>query len=144
MKQPLPLPSSENSYYDENSKFYLDPELIFVFGSNEAGRHGAGAALYARLAMGAKYGIGFGVTGRCFAIPTKDKRLRVLDISAICRYVTEFKTYVTNNPNLSFYITPIGTGYAGYSHSEIAPLFKGIKNSWLPMAWKPYIDSNNT
>src|SRR5262249_41455073 len=33
---------------------------IFVFGSNEAGRHGKGAALHARKHYGAKYGVGFG------------------------------------------------------------------------------------
>jgi len=45
---------------------------IFIFGSNEAGRHGKGAALHARQHHGAEYGVGVGRTGDAYAIPTKD------------------------------------------------------------------------
>ena len=64
------------------------PREIFVFGSNEAGRHGKGAALHARQHYGAKYGVGFGRTGDAWAIPTKDAQLRTLPldrIDALCR-----------------------------------------------------------
>ena len=37
-------------------------EHIFVFGSNIAGRHGRGAALYAKQNYGAVYGVGIGRT----------------------------------------------------------------------------------
>ena len=50
--------------------------MIFVFGSNLAGRHGAGAALYAARKYGAKYGVGVGRTGDAYALPTKDENLK--------------------------------------------------------------------
>lgn len=52
-----------------------DKDVIFVFGSNPEGRHGAGAAKVARLRFGAVYGKGRGLQGRSYAIPTKDLRV---------------------------------------------------------------------
>lgn len=49
---------------------------IFVFGSNLAGRHGAGSALEALKKHGAIYGQGVGRQGNSYAIPTNDERLR--------------------------------------------------------------------
>jgi hypothetical protein len=57
--------------------------MIFVFGSNEAGRHGRGAALTAVRKHGAREGQGFGPAGNSFAIPTKDWRLDTLPVSVI-------------------------------------------------------------
>jgi hypothetical protein len=51
-------------------------QTIFVFGSNLAGRHGAGSALEAKRFHGAEQGIGIGRTGNAYAIPTKDYLLR--------------------------------------------------------------------
>lgn len=50
-------------------------DVIFVFGSNPEGRHGAGAAKVARLSFGAVYGQGEGLQGSAYAIPTKDLRV---------------------------------------------------------------------
>ena len=49
----------------------LEPNYIFVFGSNPEGRHGAGAAK-AALKFGAKYGIGRGLQGQTYALVTKN------------------------------------------------------------------------
>ena len=46
-------------------------ERIFVFGSNLAGRHGKGAAKFAKDYHGAIYGRGVGLQGTSYAIPTK-------------------------------------------------------------------------
>ena len=43
---------------------------IFVFGSNEARRHGKGAAKFALNQRGAVYGQGHGLQGQSYAIPT--------------------------------------------------------------------------
>lgn len=96
---------------------------IFTFGSNEAGRHGKGAALQA-LKFGAVYGKGVGLAGRTYAIPTKDKDLKVLPLSFIFMYVTQFIKFCSVNPKFKFLVTPIGTGLAGYTHTQMAPLFK--------------------
>lgn len=87
---------------------------IFVFGSNLAGRHGKGAALCARNEHGAQYGVGFGRTGNAYAIPTKDRQLRVLPLSVIAAYVADFLDYAQAHPDLAFQVTKIGCGLAGY------------------------------
>lgn len=110
---------------------------IFVFGSNLAGRHGKGAALHARQRHGAVYGIGVGRTGDAYAIPTKDHMLRTLPLSEIKAAVVRFLAYAYLHPDLTFRVTAIGTGLAGYTHKQIAPMFKGAPdNCVLPDEWQ--------
>lgn len=115
--------------------------MIFVFGSNLAGRHGKGAALHARKHHSAEYGVGVGRTGDSYAIPTKDERLKTLPIEMIDRYVIDFIIYAKLHPELKFEVTRIGCGLAGYKQYEIAPLFKGSPdNCILPEGWRDYFD----
>lgn len=110
---------------------------VFVFGSNKAGHHGKGAALWAKQHRGAVYGVGVGPTGNSYAIPTKDENLRTLPLSEIQGYVAGFISYAFDHPELTFQVTPIGTGLAGYSHEQIAPMFKGApSNCLLPNEWR--------
>lgn len=111
--------------------------MIFVFGSNLAGRHGKGAALHARQHYGAVYGVGVGRTGNAYAIPTKDGQLRTLPIPTIAGHVTTFMAYAHAHPELTFEVTRIGCGLAGYSDHQIAPLFRGAPtNCVLPEGWR--------
>ena len=135
----LSIPNTNNSFYDETLRFELDENLIFVFGSNEAGRHGKGAAKHAVEFYGARYGVGFGLRGQSFAIPTKDRNLQVLPLAKIARYVDEFKKDMKPTSSFHFFVTAIGTGLARYEHKDIAPLFKGCHNCWFPQAWAPYL-----
>lgn len=96
---------------------------IFVFGSNEAGRHGAGAAGYAQVEHGAKYGQGWGLQGNSFAIPTKNHFIRTLPLERINKYVQDFLFIARENPDLEFNLTCIGCGLAGYEVKDIAPMF---------------------
>lgn len=96
---------------------------IFVFGSNLAGRHGKGAALYARQHHGAIYGQGIGRQGNSYGIPTKDDGLRTLSLRDIRGYVNAFVSYACRHPDLQFQLTPIGCGLAGYKPADISPLF---------------------
>jgi len=110
---------------------------VFVFGSNLAGRHGAGAALEARKNHGAVYGKGSGPQGNSYAIPTKDERLNSLPLEVIERYVAAFIRYAKANPNVEFRITRIGCGLAGYTDVQIAPMFKDApENCKLPFNWR--------
>lgn len=110
-----------------------DPIPVFVFGSNLAGRHGKGAALWARQHRGAIYGQGIGRQGNAYAIPTKDQGLRVLPLHGIAPHVAVFLEYARHHPILHFELTPIGCGLAGYRHDQIAPLFRGAPaNVMLP------------
>ena len=119
---------------------YLAINEIFVYGANEAGKHGAGAAKTA-LKWGAKYGK-YGLSGQTYGIPTKDSNIDILPISKIKIYVDSFLIFATEHPNLVFLVTPIGTGLAGYEPKDIAPLFRraiGMKNVVLPMSFTLFL-----
>ena len=113
--------------------------MIFVFGSNLAGRHGAGAAKFAVQHHGAIYGQGEGLQGNSYAIPTKDAKIRTLPLPFIRTYVEKFKGFARYNPDLTFQLTPIGCGLAGYKPSDIGPMFKNSpENVIMPDEFKPY------
>lgn len=109
---------------------------IFVFGSNVAGRHGAGSALEAARSYGAKYGVGEGPTGTAYAIPTKDAQLMTLPLSEIEVAVSRFLDYAIEHPEHSFHVVRIGCGLAGYRDIDIAPMFcDAPTNVDLPPDW---------
>ena len=101
----------------------LEAGEIFIFGSNLSGRHSAGAAKKA-LEFGAVMGKGVGFRGRTYAIPTKDENIRTMPIEAIEPYVKQFIDYASKNQHLTFLVSKIGCGLAGYSPEDIAPLFE--------------------
>ncbi|MBT4647209.1 hypothetical protein HOC11_02995 [archaeon] len=106
----------------------LKPSEIFVFGSNEAGYHGAGAAKAALILFGAKWGKGTGFQGESYAIPTKDESIISLNLKEIETYVNNFIEDAKNEPHFNFLVTKIGCGLAGFTVKEIAPLFKSVIN----------------
>lgn len=121
----------------------LEQNEIFVFGSNLAGHHMGGAARAAHVKFGAQWGIGVGLTGKSYAIPTMQG-----DIDTIKPYVDQFLEYAERNPDYRFLVTRIGCGIAGFKDEEIAPLFKeavGMHNVYLPQKFydvivAPYIE----
>jgi len=113
---------------------------IFVFGSNLAGRHGAGSAKHAMQDHGAIYGQGVGFQGDSYAIPTKDSSLNVLGLGEIQAHVWDFIYFAESNPQMNFEVVKIGCGLAGYKEPEIAPLFAGAPdNVYLPNGWREII-----
>ena len=113
-----------------------DGTNVFVFGSNQAGRHGAGAAWVARRHWGAITGVAVGREGASYAIPTKSQNLSVLPLETIEAYVQGFITYARSKPNITFLVTRIGCGLAGYRDEEIAPMFSDAPdNCELPDEW---------
>ena len=109
---------------------------IFVFGSNLAGRHGKGAALDAKELWEAEYGVGEGPTGRAYAIPTKDEKLKRRTLFQIGASVKKFLEYAKAHPEHEFFVTRIGCGLAGYTDKDIGPLFQGAPpNCELPPGW---------
>jgi hypothetical protein len=96
---------------------------VFVFGSNRAGRHGAGAASFARRYRGAVMGQGEGRQGNSYAIPTKDRGLRPLPLYEIERNVRTFLNYAAEHADEGFQVTAIGCGLAGYAAHQIGPMF---------------------
>lgn len=113
---------------------------VFVFGSNLAGRHGAGAALAAWRHYGAQYNRGVGPMGNSYAIPTKDSDLRCMTAEQIQPYVAEFVAYTQSHPYVSFLVTRVGCGLAGNADSVIAPMFKDCgDNCSFAEQWRPYL-----
>ena len=109
----------------------LQPDEIFVFGSNLAGMHGGGAARLAYQRFGAVWGQGVGLQGQSYAIPTMQG-----GVETIQPYVDEFIEFAKQHPQLKFLVTEIGCGIAGFSPSEIAPLFEQageVKNIYLSL-----------
>jgi hypothetical protein len=112
---------------------------VFVFGSNLAGRHGAGSAKEARLKYGAERGVGEGPTGRAYAIPTKDYSLKILPLQRIELSVDKFIWYAMNHPEITFNVVKIGCGLAGYKEHQIAPMFRRApENCNLPEGWRKF------
>lgn len=102
---------------------------IFVFGSNLAGIHGAGAARFAVQQHGAIYGQGIGFQGRSYGIPTKDHRIETLPLPEIQRHVDVFLEFAREHDELTFYVTPIGCGLAGYRRPQIRPMFEDMPSN---------------
>lgn len=114
-----------------------DGNTLFVFGSNESGLHGAGAARTAMIYWGAQLHQGFGETGFSFAIPTMDWQLQPLPLEVIRFYVGRFLAFAELHPAKRFLVTAIGTGICGYSEAEIKPMFADApSNCILPEGWR--------
>ena len=124
----------------------LNSNEIFVFGSNEQGVHGKGAALLAKQLFGAINGVGVGISGNSYAIPTctfSNNRIISLALDKIKNYVDDFIDYAKSNSFNIFYVTQIGCGLAGYKTKDIAPMFikaLDIKNIILPIEFENYLD----
>lgn len=112
------------------------PDHIFVFGSNLAGIHGTGAARWAYRWCQAHWEVGEGLAGSSYALPTKDHRIQTLPLDKIKGHVDKFLAFAWQNPELDFFVTRIGCGYAGYTDSDIAPMFAEVPvNVELPHKW---------
>lgn len=108
----------------------LEEGQVFVFGSNAEGYHDGGAARFALERFGAIYGQGRGLQGRSYAIPTMSGSLQ-----EIAREVEEFIWFADQHPELTFLVTRIGCGIAGYRDLDVAPLFANaysLPNVYLP------------
>ena len=111
----------------------LQPNEIFVFGSNLKGMHGGGAAYIAYRKFGAIMGQGVGLQGQSYGIPTMQG-----GVETIRPYVDEFVAFAKENKNLTFLVTRIGCGIAGFTDDEISPLFEkahDVENIVLPPGW---------
>lgn len=111
----------------------LEKDEIFVFGSNLEGKYLGGAAKAAHNRFGAQWGVGVGLTGQTYAIPTMQG-----GIETIKPYVDQFIEYAKEHQEKKFLVTRTGCGIAGFKDEEIAPLFKkatSLKNVYLPISF---------
>lgn len=113
---------------------------IFVFGSNLSGIHGGGAAKAAHKFYGAEWGVGEGLTGRSYALPTVQKEIRgKLPLEDIKAAVNRFVEFTKANPDMQFFVTRVGCVLAGYSDDVIAPMFKDAINCNFAEDWAEYL-----
>lgn len=128
----------------EAATLMIDPpdRVIFVFGSNLAGKHIGGAAATAMKFFGATFGDGMGLHGQSYALPTMGQQLEQLPLADVARHVADFLNVAFTHPHYRFYVTAIGTGIAGLTHDQIAPLFAGAtSNCLLPPEWAAFTSS---
>lgn len=137
--------------HNQNNIKQLPDDVVFVFGSNESGYHGGGAAHVALKCFGAKWGMGFGSQGQSYAIPTKDRDIEKLSSAAVFRYICDFVKDIQNSER-DYFVTELGCGLAGFSHNEIAKMFmihlkkqpKSINRVIMPRAFIQVLNNGKT
>jgi len=140
-----------------------EPNTIFVFGSNPEGRHGAGAAKVAVEKFGAIYGIGEGLQGHAYALPTKDLRVkenngyRSISKEQIIENIKRLYKCANEHPDLDFKIAYRNVhekslnGYTGVEMIEMFDAAGGVnwvgvgdkygdipENIWFSEEWWKY------
>lgn len=124
--------------YTPENITHLEPDDIFVFGSNLQGLHSGGAASVAFTRFGAVWGQGTGLQGQSYAIPTMQG-----GVETIKPYVDQFIELAREWDQNTFYVTRIGCGIAGFTDEEIAPLFDeayDLYNVRLPKSFSDIIE----
>ena len=109
------------------------PKEISGFGRHPGGMHGGGAAYIAYRKFGASMGQGVGLQGQSYGIRTMQG-----GVETIRPYVDEFREFAKEHRDLTFLVTRIGCGIAGFTDDEISPLFEkahDVENIVLPAGW---------
>ena len=130
----------------------IKPErnVVFVFGSNPEGRHGLGAAKVAAEQFGARYGVGEGLAGSSYALPTKDLRVkenngyRSISVEDITRNISKMYMCAVAHPDKVFKVAythaPDKRSLNGYTGREMITMFlsagKIPKNVQFSENWK--------
>jgi len=114
--------------------------MIFVFGSNLDGVHGAGAARWAYDHHCAQMGVGEGLTGVSYALPTVGRKLARMSLLEVEKHVQRFIAFAAAQPKAIFQVTRIGCGLAGFTDAEIAPMFADAPpNCLFDSAWEEFL-----
>ncbi|MCA1800210.1 MAG: hypothetical protein LC687_00645 [Actinobacteria bacterium] len=122
-----------------------DPsDMVFVFGSNLSGIHGAGAARTALKLHDAEWGVGEGLTGKSYALPTKGHNISFMPLDEVRKHIQKFMKYSYDNRDLyNFQVTRVGTGLSGFRDEDIAEIFHYVaypeSNCFFDTAWRPYL-----
>lgn len=130
----------ENHNVSSDHIDFLKSEDIFVFGSNKNGQHYGGAAAYANKYFGAEWGVGEGITGKCYALPTMESEKEL--VAAVDR----FTRWAEEDQEHNFQVTAVGCGIAGYDVEDVALLFyeaAALPNVYLPQCFWDMIDKYN-
>lgn len=140
-----------NYNYSPDIITQLKDNEVFLMGTNLEGRHGAGAAKLALNKFGAIYGQAEGLQGQSYGLITTDlnKSYRPsVSIELLTEQVNKFIQFAKDNPHLTFLVTEVGCGLAGFTVEQVAPLFKsillnGINNVRLPKKFVRHLIVNS-
>jgi len=113
--------------YSPDNITELEDNEVFLFGANQDARHGAGAAKHA-LKFGAKYGVN-GYCGNTYGLITtnlNEPQRPSIPMSLLQDEVDKFIQFAKDNTHLTFLVTEVGCGLAGFSIQQVAPLFKPV------------------
>ena|ERR1700693_5857813 len=113
----------------------LKENEIFVFGSNEKGYHDGGAAALADNKFGAIYGRSHGFQGQSYAIPTLDVFMDKISLEDIEKELKQLIWIAERMPSVTFFLTPIGTGIAGYTVDDLEGILPKLPENIIP-TWK--------
>lgn len=103
----------------------LPKNSIFVYGSNQFAKHGAGSAKAAVDNFGAIYGdVPMGLCGQSYGIITKSFTNTPVSLDFITFQVQALYYFALLRQDLTFYVTKIGTALAGFTIEEIGNIFK--------------------
>lgn len=124
----------------------LPDDGVFVFGSNTDGDHCGGAALVALERFGAVNGVAEGPQGQSYAIPTMEyvqwtneddgtvlpsyQKIRIPE-QQLVEACDRFILCTSQHPELTFYVTKIGCGIAGWLVEEVSWAFAMALASFL-------------
>lgn len=116
---------------------------VLVFGSNPQGRHGKGLALEAKNRFGAITGKGRGLSGRSYALPTKNLKTGFVEAETGIKYrsyggisiynisknIDELYVCATRYPDRDFYVpyTMEGENLNGYTGAAMRKRFVSEK-----------------
>ena len=120
----------------------LNENEFFVFGSNDRGNHGLGAALKAKESFGAIQKQASGLQGKSFAVRTKLFQNDILtnydklddnNKNSLHKMIKEdllsLRTEALNNPKNKYYVTQIGTKSANIPEVTMKRFFERMKDS---------------
>ena len=114
--------------------------MIFVAGTNLDGKHGAGSAKYARDHEGLRMGVGRGLDGNSYALPTVGHKFARMTLPQVAVEVGRFIEVARQYEFEQFKVTRVGCALAGFTDEQIAPLFVDAPaNCLFDEAWKPFL-----
>ena len=113
--------------------------MVFVAGTNLDGIHAAGSAKYAHDHYGLRIGVARGLDGDCYALPTVGHGF-ALTLSQVAVEVGRFIEIARQCEREEFKVTRVGCGIAGFTDSQIAPLFADAPpNCQFDEAWREFL-----
>lgn len=117
----------------------LNPNEVFVFGSDVTGSHTGGAALQAIRKFGAQMGVPEGPQGQSYAIPTTGDAIGPHEIANAFGRLVE---YAKAHPEKTFLVTALGCGHGGYTPGFISHYLEAgieVKNIHYPLVfWQEF------